>query len=418
MEAARALPVLVAASLLAASPEPAASQAPALPELVGELARLLRSPGEDALAHAVAVAKAATPWRSRLWSGPFAAPPSEGSSPELLRAIEAYPEPVRGALADTIAAFLGFEAATRAAFARQGPGTMPDFRPVFAARERLLDAALHLRDALAVAGDVQAACAPVQVLPVLSIDLSDCDNSYTEEVALQIDRGGNDTYLNHAGGGCFFKAAALLDFGGDDAYGDPLRPADCGRNGGGHFGTGFLLDAAGRDVYAGHDQGVNGGGHSGAGFLLDVGQADDQYLAGRSGTNGGGDVGTGFLFDDGGNETYVARGGATNGGGDAGTGTLLDAWGNDRYDAGASATNGGGLAAGFGLLLDASGDDSYTAEHRATNGGAYVGVGVLVDLAGLDAYLDANTPPGTGTDRSVAPKGPAGLQVDWPNGPS
>jgi len=316
----------------------------------------------------------------------------------------------------------------------------------------------------------------IAVAPALCIELGQNDNTYRANYALQIDAGGNDTYLNNAGGSgvtgvCLVGAsAALLDVSGNDRYNSPSK---CGGNGAGRVGSGMLIDLAGDDSYVagnkgqvglgafngagggeafgflldggGNDEyhvrgkagfvGPNGGGYSASvGFLLDIG-GDDSYTVGdRSlagactndteecktyGANGGGAAGSGTLIDLGGDDSYEAGGIGVNGGVSIGSGFLLDSGGNDIYKGGDNGVNGGsGPGEGAGFLFDATGNDSYVAGKDGTNGGGASGspTGLLIDAGGLDSYLDHNVPSGTGADKTVIPKG-AGAQID-DNSPS
>jgi hypothetical protein len=358
-----------------------------------------------------------------------------------LQGLDDLEDPVRSALARTVDAFLALDTATQLAYAdadRQAleelrdddlgsiqdpsaipaslnanPSEMPappspgerlaeagvNLAPVLETRAQFLDAVHNLQIALDEAGIATAqACEPVQVAPAFSIGLTACDDTYTTDVALQLDAGGTDTYHNNAGGSnlaggsCrllapgLYATAALVDLGtGDEAYGNTDAPRECGTNGGGALGVGFLLDEGGNDIYTADSYGTNGGGYLGVGLLLDA-AGDDTYTADRYGTNGGGRLGgVGLLHDAGGNDTYTAGSGGTNGGGDEGVGFLLDQAGNDTYNANRSGTNGGGNG-GVGFLVDEGGDDTYTADSFGTNGGSDEGVGFLHDAAGNDTY--------------------------------
>ena len=381
----------------------------------------------DALAEAVALAKDATRMQAAILGADLDAAPAlavrhaspteaalalvarHDASPDArqladLRALDALPDAQRAAIAGAIDAFLALDDATRSGLS----SPPPDPAPVFRARLGLLDAALALAQAFPAGGSTSLACSAVVVSSVLSLDLVGCANTYTQDVALAIDVGGADVYRNNAGGSGFTfdcwpgntkpapTAGALLDLAGDDQY---VSGRSCGVNGGGHFGSGFLLDAQGADVYAGGHFGVNGGGYG------------STYLAG---------YGMGFLLDVLGDDQYSAQCCGTNGGGYHGVGLLLDVAGNDRYAATSYGANGGASGGlwGLGTLLDVAGDDSYVAEGGGTNGGVGFAlgafVGLLVDGSGTDTYQDHNG--GTGTDNSVVPKGLLGAQVDLTHG--
>ncbi len=434
-----------------------------------ELLDLTARPWPDGLTKAVALAKAGTVAQGRaLRVGgvvspitPPSASPAQAAqalaaltgvavAPEQLARLEAISGPARGALTRLIDAFASMQSSA---------GTTIDLAGSFAARNRMLDAALALRDAIVPgAASTGAACSPIAAPPAFSIDLGTCDDTYTADVALLVDAGGNDRYLNNAGGSDLLArtcqtldlfpleppslpvlpslgVAALIDLAGDDRYGDATHRRECGANGGGFNGSGFLLDAAGNDTYTARGRGTNGGanasfpspyssGVGGVGFLLDAG-GNDTYTAESLGTNGGGwgsscvgcllgeAAAVGFLLDVGGSDTYAAGSGGTNGGGvSVGTGFLLDTAGSDIYSAGGTGTNGGGVV-GAGFLLDAAGSDVYaTSGGGGTNGGGFLGTGLLLDAAGSDTYLD---PRGADADCTIAPKGQVGAQIDLPS---
>lgn len=377
---------------------------------------------------------------------------------EDLAELDRLPAGQQDALTAFIDAFLTFEVATDAAYAGGDqerlevlaaemeagtfdPQAHPDLRdgdvlamlgvdlaPMLAARQDLLDAALGLADAFSppAAGPDGAMGAqsssstidPVQVAPYLSIALSPYDaNTYTTNFHLMVDVGGDDTYLNNAGGSWEF-AAALVDLSGSDNY---TSGGSGGVNGGGSVGAGFLLDAAGNDVYEALRGGTNGGANIGTGFLLDA-IGHDHYNATNDGTNGGGAFGgVGMLVDAVGSDVFDARTTGTNGGADAGVGFLVGGGsavteGTDEYNGWDDGTNGGGTFGGQGFLLDAdlSGDeytggnngangggagvggtgfladgggaDLYSANARGTNGGGALGSGFLLDIQGSDGY--------------------------------
>lgn len=460
-----------------------------------ELLDLLAYPWPGALTKAVALAKAGSAAQARttaldasaastteLHVSPAQAAVALASLYDLdvdagqLARLDQIAGPERDALARLIDAFASMRTAARVAFTSGDADAVHDLAGVFAARGRMLDAVVALREAMGPVLSATGPCSPITVPPAFSIDLDTCDNTYTEDIALLVDAAGNDTFFNNAGGSNGFNdgAGALIDLSGDDRYGDPAAPRSHGVNGGGYLGVGFLLDAEGSDIYTAGGHGTNGGSHNGSGFLVDVAGSDtytagdtgtnggscngngflldvagnetytagwectngggaflvdvagnDTYTAGSYGTNGGGFSGlNGFLLDAAGNDTYIAGSGGTNGGGYIvdpyrGTGFLLDAAGNDTYTAGRYGTNGGGYG-GAGVLLDASGDDaytahlSYTADLYGTNGGANRGTGFLLDAEGSDTYLDLVS--GAGADCTVVPKGTFfGAQIDLPN---
>lgn len=262
----------------------------------------------------------------------------------------------------------------------------------------------------------------------LALDLEGVDSVYTCDHRLILDIGGNDKYLNNAGGG-YGGAALLIDLAGDDIYTsnstNPVARTGGGMvgigtlidvsgndqyhasttaagaiNGGGYLGSGLLVDLSGADSYtgvAGGSGGLNGGGVAGGrGALFDA-QGDDGYhgQAYDGGANGGSAVGVGALIDWRGNDSYTGHllhSGGLNGGSAAGIGFLLDGEGGDRYEGTIGelgAVNGAGYSDGRGALVDLNGDDTYWAtvlREGAVNGGATAGVGLLLDAQGADHY--------------------------------
>ncbi len=306
-----------------------------------------------------------------------------------------------------------------------------DFTPVFPIRNQLLDAVLGLDQALTLHPTAaSASCDSLQLPPVFSIDLGQCDNVYAQDFALVLDAGGNDVYNNNAGGSNLggpdncpaelseagtYSAAALVDLGtGSDRFGDPQAPRGCGANGGGSVGVGFLLTGGGDNEYHADAHGTNGGGGlAAAGFLLDA-SGNDTFNAAGDGTNGGGSLGVGTLINGGGHNEYNAGNWGTNGGGSIGVGTLIDGGWGSKFDAGLEGTNGGGFFGGTGLLFHGLGggtynasdfgtngggglggsgfllsgdrDSTYNSAEYGTNGGAGIGVGFLMDLGGDTDY--------------------------------
>lgn len=231
-----------------------------------------------------------------------------------------------------------------------------------------------------------------------------------------LDGGGDDSYSADAygvNGGGYGGAGTLIDLAGSDSY----AALGLGSNGGGYIGSGALFDLAGNDAYRALGYGANGGANVGTGFLFD-GAGDDLFetgnrqFPGRFGVNGGAWAGgTGVLVDVSGDDSYVAASLATNGGGGFnGSGLLVDGDGDDSYDAGSFGANGGAALGSSGALLDLGGNDVYTAGSDGANGAGNTGIGLLLDAGGSDSYRDGDG--GSGKDKTVAPKGQAGAQVD------
>ena len=246
-----------------------------------------------------------------------------------------------------------------------------------------------------------SSAASLIVPPLFAIDTEGKDSTYKEDVILTIDMGGNDRYLNNAGGNninggdCLTPLSpvgALLDSGGNDTFGgtDPRVPSPerrgCGVAGGAFRGTSVLVDTGGNDRYIAGSQGSIGGASAGTALLIDA-AGNDLYNGGSDGVNGGGSLaGSGQLFDLGGSDRYEAGAEGTNGGAWAGSGILVDSSGDDSYSGGAGGVNGGGFN-GSGSLLDLAGKDEYLSDGLASNGGTNLGgTGFLYDASGSDRY--------------------------------
>lgn len=149
----------------------------------------------------------------------------------------------------------------------------------------------------------------------LLVDTSEADKEYHNNA------GGRNYSISNSG------ASALIDFWGNNGYGDPNDP----RNGGVNGGARVFEEGAGNSVVTGN--------------LLSMGdQGNRKFVAGDQGVNGGASIGNavfrngfGFLLVAGGNNEYFAEGddgtnGAVGGGTGQKTGLLLDLNGNDYYE--------------------------------------------------------------------------------------
>jgi hypothetical protein len=199
---------------------------------------------------------------------------------------------------------------------------------------------------------------------------------------LTADLGGDDTYLEAAGGACPLSMQ------------NPW--ATCN-------GLAFALavDLAGNDRYEAQGLGVTAqgsGAFGGLGMLVDA-QGDDVYHVQQ------GVPTDGFLLP------YIS--GVVMGSGEAGVGMLLDAMGSDQYlfDAGSSGFDlyvqgqGFGGLGGVGVLADGAGNDLYSTQVRCDGPhnqlcglytmaqGSYSGAGIMVDVSGDDRYLASVVAP-------------------------
>ena len=234
------------------------------------------------------------------------------------------------------------------------------------------------------------------------------------DVLLMVELGGDDEYREAVGAtsSLTLPVAVAVDLAGDDVYGavDEMTATQ----GSGLFGTGVLVDVAGRDEYrAGRC--AQGFGFFGTGLLADLDGADT-YRLGTSG-QGAGFWGVGLLFERDGDDLYEMDGIAQGYGGIGGVGTLVDRAGNDVYRAATdsrevprpdyshsaeyvNATGGQGSgmgrrgdisdghawAGGLGTLLDLGGDDEYLSGNWSLGSGYWYGMGFVYDKAGDDVY--------------------------------
>jgi hypothetical protein len=299
--------------------------------------------------------------------------------------------------------------------------------------------------------------------PVLRYSPGSAANRYPHDYALLVDEGGDDVYLNNAGGSlldgkrspsnsiaargchkvaqefppgnltpeeCFAGVALLIDLAGNDTYGarQAPDPADDGRCtadpivrridivGAGLAGVGILIERAGNDHYVGKT-GSQGSGHlAGVGILRDEG-GDDSYLAIRNAQGYALLGGFGLLRDEGGNDIFdrympgpldpeaenqrPGAGGVTD---DRGTCDTL-----------ARQLQGSGFLMGaLGVLANISGNDTYRGAPPATQDfgndfefphgsqgfGANGGAGALMDEGGHDVYAEV---PGRADGKSIDP---------------
>jgi hypothetical protein len=270
------------------------------------------------------------------------------------------------------------------------------------------------------------------------------DNVYRNDCCIIIDLGGNDRYMNRAGGAVGFLSkpfSTVIDLAGNDYYySDRLFS-----QGAALFGVGVLIDCAGNDVYrASHYS--QAASIFGTGLLWDM-AGTDVYEAGFF-AQGAADFGTALLLDNSGNDNYRCW---CYGQGFASTwaaGTLADLGGNDVYTAGGKYLHvpllpheyrsfshgfaigrrpdaGGGVAMlcdrsgndfyngevfcegtsywySLGMLWDGSGYDHYTAAQYSQGAGIHLSIGALIDEEGNDSYMSRLGPAqGQGHDLSV-----------------
>jgi len=267
-------------------------------------------------------------------------------------------------------------------------------------------------------------------------------NVYSNEAFLIIDTGGDDTYLNSAGGanGLVGRPISIvIDCGGKDqfisrrsfsqgsgVFGIGILAA-LGSNatfqakhlsqGAGLFGCGLLMTGPGQQTFEA-DTFCQGAGEFGAGILWQRG-GNTSYKAAELAQGFAGVQGCGLLLDGGGDDSYVAGGkyfcgwlpghsfSLSQGFGygmrpftGGGVGVLCDLQGNDRYVADVYG-QGASYWYSTGLLLDAAGDDVYRAYQYCQGAGIHLSNGALIDWSGNDQYHAGHICQGAAHDYSV-----------------
>ncbi|HEY7677250.1 MAG TPA: hypothetical protein VIG69_09270, partial [Candidatus Methylomirabilis sp.] len=239
-------------------------------------------------------------------------------------------------------------------------------------------------------------------------------NVHRQDALLLIDLGGDDEYLNRAGGtaGRAGAIAVAVDLGGNDRYHTSQDMAQ----GSGILGIGILVDVAGDDTYEAGSL-AQGAGVFGVGILADL-AGNDRYAA-RALAQGAGTFGLGILAEAGGEDQYRAQTMAQGVGLVAGLGALVEWAGDDVYtleggpadprQGGHAQSFGQGMGMGFrphasggiGLLVDAAGNDLYRADYFAQGVGYWFALGGLVDEGGNDRYVATRYAQGAGIHLAV-----------------
>lgn len=244
-------------------------------------------------------------------------------------------------------------------------------------------------------------------------------NVYTEDAAMILDLGGDDIYLNNAGGTRpGMNVALVIDWEGNDMY----LSRDNFSQGAGLLGGGFLIDLSGNDTFSSLD-GSQGAGFFGIGILYRNG--GNSFFDSRSFSQGVGQMGIGYLWNGSGDDVYICSEYGQALGLFRGAGILIDRAGNDYYrlgglepdfrDPSKSTVSMGqgfgrgirpekgrnGVSGGIGILIDQEGNDTYIADYFAQGASYYYGVGILNDMKGNDHYISGRYSQGAGIHSSV-----------------
>lgn len=249
-------------------------------------------------------------------------------------------------------------------------------------------------------------------------------NIYTEDAALILDLGGDDLYLNNAGGTRpGMPLSLVIDWGGTNRY---ISGKDFSQ-GAGLLGGGFLFDLGESSIFSSLD-GSQGAGFWGLGLLYHAG--GKAIYSARKYAQGAGLMGIGMLIGGGDNDRYDCSYGGQGLGLFGGAGLLIDRAGDDSYQLGGlepdfrdpkkSTVSLGqgfgkgvrpekereGAPGGIGMLIDREGNDNYIADYFAQGASYYYGLGILHDLSGNDEYIAGRYAQGAGIHSS------AGVLVD------
>jgi len=246
-------------------------------------------------------------------------------------------------------------------------------------------------------------------------------NVYSNEAFLIIDTGGDDTYLNSAGGanGLLGRPISIvIDLGGNDQFTSKRSFSQ----GSGVFGIGILA-ALGSNCTFQSKNISQGAGLFGCGLLM-TGQGKQTFEADTF-CQGAGKFGAGILWQRGGDTTYKASEMAQGFGGTSGIGLLLDESGDDLYITGGkypcgwlpkhffTLSQGFGYGmrpfagGGIGILCDLKGNDHYVADVYGQGASYWYSVGLLLDAEGNDIYDAYQYCQGAGIHLS------SGALIDW-----
>jgi HEAT repeat protein len=246
-------------------------------------------------------------------------------------------------------------------------------------------------------------------------------NVYTNEAFLIIDTGGDNTYLNSAGGanGLLGRPISIvIDLGSNDKFISNRSFSQ----GSGVFGIGILA-AVGSNCTFQAKHLSQGAGFFGCGMLM-TGEGNQTFEADTF-CQGAGMFGAGVLWQRGGGTRFKAAQMAQGFGGTSGVGLLLDEGGNDSYVAGGkypcgwlpnhyfSLSQGFGYGmrpyagGGIGILCDLKGKNHYVADVYGQGASYWYSAGLLLDLGSNNTYDAYQYCQGAGIHLS------SGELIDW-----
>ncbi|MGA3206257.1 MAG: PDZ domain-containing protein [Syntrophales bacterium] len=242
---------------------------------------------------------------------------------------------------------------------------------------------------------------------------------YDKDAALILDLGGNNLYLNNAGGTRpDIPVAMVIDWGGHNRY----IARDNFSQGAALFGGGFLIDLGGHSTFVALD-GSQGAGLWGIGLLYH-GDSSSVFLS-RSISQGVGQMGVGLLVGREGHDSYSCLYGGQAFGLYGGAGILINKGGNNTYRLGGLRpdfrdpqkstvsmgqgfgygwrTDGDkkGVPGGIGILIDEKGDDTFIADYFAQGSSYYYGIGILDNRGGNNRYIAGRYAQGAGIHTAI-----------------
>lgn len=243
---------------------------------------------------------------------------------------------------------------------------------------------------------------------------SDGPNRYTGQFDIIIDTGGDDVYDLQSGGiNPGGAPVIIIDLSGNDIYSATENFALASA----FFGSSFIFDAEGNDVYRGEGLSI-GSAICGLAVVIDE-KGNDVYKAVNH-SIGAATFGVGAVIDGEGNDTYIANSNSQGFGSTQGVGVIKDNSGNDSYLIDARSLDigryedhyismcqgyGNGVrpyfAGGIGIIIEGSGNDIYNTDIFGQGGAYWFSMGCIADKSGNDKYNSYQYGQGAGIHLAV-----------------
>ncbi|MGB3017390.1 MAG: HEAT repeat domain-containing protein [Ignavibacteria bacterium] len=242
----------------------------------------------------------------------------------------------------------------------------------------------------------------------------DGPNRYEGYFDLIVDMGGNDVYSLASSEDSYSSSPqCIIDLGGNDLFESDNDFAIASA----FFGSSFIFDSSGDDVYKGAGTSV-GSAVCGLGVIIDEGGND--IYRGVNHSLGAATFGVGLIRDNSGNDTYIANSNSQGFGMTGGIGVITDITGNDSYIVDARSLDigryedhyvsmcqgyGEGVrpyyAGGIGAIIEAGGNDIYNADIFGQGGAYWFAMGCIADKSGNDKYNSYQYGQGAGIHLAV-----------------